>query len=193
MYIKRFIRFLLSRRVKISINDWYVPLGSLILANHPSLLDGVIIWAYFSKVTPVANEYQTRYPIVGKIIEKECIIVPVIFHSQFTRPEQIIMTRAAVTKCQILLMLRKSIILFPMGALEGSKYAKPGGLPRRILEKVPNVRVCHCTIETDSNNPFIINKRTGKKPNIYLGLIKLIFRRKKLVYIITNTEIPNGH
>lgn len=159
-----------------------VPKG-LILANHPSLLDGPLFHFFVDETAKiVANERQFRRKIFGKFIDKYCIEIPIIFHSKYSRLGQKTMCEAAIAESCVWLVRNVNVLSFYYGALDGDPRIKRSGkLPNRIVKELPNTNVSFMKFEGLYGSEF--SYRNGKKPYLFIGFLVSLFKKRRDVVI----------
>jgi len=158
--------------------------GAILLANHPSFLDGpLILNIYGDEVVTVANEWQFRRLFLGCLLSNSMFIeVPSMFHSKYSKIGRADLIRSAIENCVLAIHLGLKVLIFDNGHLDGDPRCHPGGLWKRIHKEIPDVSVYQMNIFGMKNSEFSWHDR--KRPCLWVGLLRSLFKPKRSISII---------
>lgn len=165
--------------------------GSILISNHPSLLDGVILVDQFpDKLVMFVNEWQPRRFIFGCLFDDPIFIeVPNSSHTIYNMEEQVRQVKSATDIAVTAIYLGLSVLIFDGCHLIGDPNSHPPGMLNRIRRYIPDIKQSYITILGLKNSEF--SWRNGRRPCLWVGIIKSFFKRKRPISIIC-TEQPFG-
>ncbi len=147
--------------------------GILFLANHPALIDPVIVTAHLHKrfnVRPLALETQINKPIIKQLAR----ILGVLPIAEVSRADRSAALRAeqSIKTCIEALQRGENILLYPAGRLMRSKADKLGSVSgaHQIISALPNIRVV--LLRTSGLWGSSFGWAGGKPPRLETGLIE---------------------
>lgn len=182
------IRFVLTRRYRIKINGIDQLEGqsqrTLIIANHPSLIDPAIIISHFWP------RFKFRPMIINEIpfwLKPWARLLNPIFVSQFNKKER----KEALEKAISSLKEDKSIYMCPAGQPYTTGLESLGSVRglTKILQEVPDIKILLLRVEGLWGSQFS-SAATGKFPIVYKVLFSCVsMLLLNLIFFIPKRDI----
>lgn len=185
--LDKLVRILIQWKVKITVAGTKPPPGSLILANHPLLIDGPVLITQLSNDTKmVANEEQWRRKFWGGLVRKYCIMIPCMLHSCLSHRLQKVAYERCAAKCLDTLWGDKNVVILFPPKPSRAKRINSFADSRLVQDIVLDPAMADLKVWTATMFPtgrYNNNLWLSRKPCLWLGLLQVILGTKKDYFI----------